>query len=496
MRRLLPLLGSTLLIVTSSLVPPLTYVALVALAPALCVLHDRSVRQTAVWSMALFFFVALGAFYWVAHVAHRFGGLPLIVSWAAVIAFGFMNIWQGVIGFTLFRWLRDRIAVPRALLFALCIATAWQTIPALFYWDLSLLVREWYWLIQCIDLIGTYGLDLFLAFANYAAFECWQARCLKRSGLVALIALGLLLTYGAVRSQQITAQLGSAPTVRVALIQPNIDSGRKADLAHVETSLGQLFDLSTTAVRAAPDLVVWPESTFPIDYERDPTLQRILTEKIATWKTALFFGNNRIEHMGAGRWRSFNSATLLTTTHPAQYYSKHVLLAFGEYIPFEETIPLLRAWFPDRVGAFGRGPGPTRLSAGHFSFGPVICYESIIASYMRRVAALPIDFITEISNDGWYGRTTALRYHKDLTVLRAIENRITVARDTNTGITTFVDPVGQEHHTMALETPAIAIYDIPQVRPWALFTRYGHYALPMGQLLMLIMGAHSLWRRR
>lgn len=490
------LAGNAVLLVCVLLVPWLSPVALVVFVPALIVLRNRSIAQWAKGSAWLFFLFAIGGYYWIAYVTYRFGNLPMALAGLTVLLFAGINAWQGMLGFVLFRWLRDARIVPPALLFAVCAVTTWHMLPAMFFWDWSILVLHWTWLIQNIDLIGTYGLDLFIAFANYAAFESWRDRRVTRSAVVAVGVLVLLLGYGAVRIRQLERQLAAAKHVRVALIQPSFDSGAKADINNVQASLRTLFALSDTAAQAAPDLIVWPEATFPIDYSRDPHLQRLLGEKVRAWDTALFFGNNRFEKDASGRWRNFNAATLVTPTLPAQYYSKHVLLAFGEYIPLEAWLPIIRRWIPDRVGAFGRGAGPTRLAADTFSFAPVICYESIIADYMRRSAALPIDFITEISNDGWYGRTAALRYHKDLTRLRAIENRISIARDTNTGITTFVDPLGREHQTLRLETPGVALYDIPQVRPYAFFTRYGHYALPLGIAVTLILVAYSLWRRR
>ncbi len=493
---LLLILLSTVLVVGTSLIPAVPYLALVAFVPALFALHGLSVRQTIRWSAVFFFFLAIGSYYWVAHVAHHFGGLPHTLAWLAVALFGLLNIWQGLVGFTLFRWLRDRAEIPRALLFALCFATAWQVVPALFAWDLSLLVRHGYWIIQSIDLAGTYGLDCFIAFANYAIFESLIARRVTRSALTAVFCFAALLGYGIWRSQQIeTALADTTDSIRVALIQPNFDSGAKADINNIRDSLDTLFSLSEKAMAADIDLLVWPEATFPIDYSRDPTLQRILNTKVAQWKTGLFFGNNRFEPKKSGGWKSYNSATLIAPGHEAQYYSKRVLLAFGEYIPFEDVIPMMRTWFPDRVGNFGRGKGPTQLAMPPFSFAPVICYESIIGEYMRQSAALPVDFITEITNDGWYGRTTALRYHKDLTVLRAIENRITVARDTNTGITTFIDPLGREDDTQPLETPAIAIRDIRRHRPYSVFTHYGHHAQSLGLLALVILMLRGRWLR-
>jgi apolipoprotein N-acyltransferase len=480
---------SAICIVVPSRVPALCWLSLFALIPVLVALHDKPLKQWMRWSGFLFFLVALGAYYWIYDVSTNFGHLA---PWAAVLGvgiFALFNIWQGLIGFALFRWLSDHIHLPKALLFAICLASAWQFTPALFFWDYSLLVRHWTWLIQSLDIFGTFGLDLFVFYISYALYEVWQTRRFVSSTRIALVVLCVLHGYGAWRCHHLTNDLAEAPTVRVALIQANLDSGRKSDPRFIQESIAELMRLSDAAATKQPNLIVWPESVFPIDYQRDPGLRRVISEATTRWSSALFFGGNEFERRTDGGWRSYNASTLvLPGSDEAQSYRKHVLLAFGEYIPLADTFPIIRSWFPDNVGEFGRGKGPTRFDVGGFHFAPVICYESIISSYMRRTAKLDVDFITEVTNDGWYGRTSALLYHKDLTVLRAIENRISIARDTNTGVTTFIDPLGDEHGVLPLESAMYTIHDIPRHRAYAFFTAYGHYfKCVVGTLLALLI---------
>lgn len=493
---LLPL--SAALVVTSSLVPALCWLAFGAFVPALIALHHRSLRQwwdSCAW---LFFLLSAGAYYWVAHVSTQFGGLPWWMGVVAVAVFAFLSLWQGTLGFVLFRWLRDRLPIPPALLFALCVVVLWHFTPALFFWDFSLLVLPFSWFVQGVDLCGAIGVDLLILYTNYTLFESWQVRRVVPSLRIALALGALLVSYGAWRTHTLSDTLARAPTARLALVQPNLDSGNKADPRFVHESLQTVFALSTAAAAARPALIVWPEAVFPLDVEHDPSLHQTLREAAAQWQSALLFGGNRFRRHADFGWQSFNTAFLLTPgSAPMQSYSKHVLLAFGEYIPFEDALPVLRTWFPDRVGQFGRGVGPAILHAGTLRLAPVICYESIVSEYIRRNARHDVDLIVEMTNDGWYGQTTALRYHKDLTVLRAMENRIGIARDTNTGVTTYIDPLGRQKPPLPLETAGIVLADAPLVRPYSLFTHWGHMAkTALGYLLLGCVGWALINRRR
>ncbi|GEM_PF-4108267 len=482
---------SAVLIVASSHLPFLCWIALGAWVPALCVLQGRGLRAWIGGGALLYFFVALGAYYWIFDVTYHFGGLPFAAAVATVPVFGLLNIWQGLVGFALFRFLAPRWPRFHAPLFAICVVAAWHWIPALFSWDISLLVLPWRWLIQSIDLFGTTLLDCVIMATNYAVFMAWREKRMTRMLGVALATLVVLNMYGALRCHQLRDFITTAPTARLALVQPNFDSDMKSDPHFMIQAMHELLQLSNTAALQHPDLIVWPESVFPMDYARDTGLQQILSQAIANWNTALMFGGTSFAVDASGHPKAYNVATLIQPNASAQSYRKHVLLAFGEYLPFESTFPAIRRWFPDRVGQFGRGEGATAFHFGTGNFAPVICYESIVSEYVRRIAQLPVDFVVEITNDGWYGRTAALAYHKDLARLRAIENHISIARDTNTGVTSVIDPLGNEHEILPLEISTTALYNISRARPFTLFTAGGFWSETVIGLIVIVLLLHK-----
>ena len=489
---------SAILIVTSSLVPPLCWLGFVAFIPALWALDKKATAKA--WSLGgalLFFFVAIGAYYWVYTVAHYFGDLSRPLALLLVPIFGLLNIWQALVGFLLFAWLRDKVSVRPSLLFALSFSLAWHQIPAIFFWDISLLISGWLPFLQSLDLFGSFGLDFFILFFNYEMFLWMKTRRWNRGTFIALVLFLLNIGYGFWRIADIKPQLENAPKVTVTLIQPNIESREKINPLFIDQSLGTLLSLTDQAIRNHPtDLIVWPESVFPLPYRFDAQLQRVLKQSVHDWNADLFFGGNDYYQEG-GEITPFNAAYFLNPgKEEFQVYHKHILLAFGEFLPFSDIFPKIREWFPVRIGNFGKGPGAITLSGKNYTFNPLICYESTQSDFIRANANLHSDFMVEISNDGWYLDTNAIRYHKELAKLRAIENRKGIVRTTNTGITNFFDPIGREESRLPIQTGAIGLALVPKVQLFSLFSSIGFWLKKLGLAFLIFFIFQARFTRR
>lgn len=504
---LLPVVGAggCLLILHCSWLAIFTFVALV---PLIAAAESAPTLRAALFRVITHWYLfALGGFYWIFHVTHRFGGLSVAMSVALVFAFGLLNMWQGLFACVLFRTF-DRASlanawlarIPRALRFGLCFAVAWHSVPALFHWDICILARPLHWFIQALDLFGGFGLDLLIATVNFAVYEAWRAGRVTRTLKITTTIVALCFAYGAVRVGMITQQM---PTADILLVQPNLDSAAKNNPAEIRDSLHTLMALSAEAIHAHPDpaLLVWPESVFPLDASHDEQLAHYLATLTRDWNAPLLLGGNQYEPPARGVpfaiGRDYNTAFFFTPGESvAQSYRKHVLLAFGEYVPFEDWIPAIRRLVPDRVGAFGRGDGPTFFTTPNgLKIAPVICYESIHPDYMRAVSAQQPNLVVEITNDGWYGQTAALLHHKNLAWLRAVENRITLARDTNTGITAVIHPDGSETEALPLETAGVLYDRVSTIPLWSFYRAYGWCLKPICQGLVAFGMMQLAWVR-
>jgi len=210
-----------------------------------------------------------------------------------------------------------------------------------------------------------------------------------------------------------------------------------------------------------PDLVVWPESPAPF-IESDARFQQALKSIAHEAQAPLVVGNIGMDYSAEDRsWRTFNSA-LVVSADGARVgrYDKIHLVPFGEYIPFKNLLFFARK-LTGQVSNFSRGTDrkvfilPSSNGERH-RYGVFICYESVFADEVRPFAQLGAEVLVNISDDAWYGDTSAPWQHLNMARMRAIENRRWLLRDTNNGITAVIDPYGRvrqsipRHQTDAL----------------------------------------------
>ncbi|MGP8174656.1 MAG: apolipoprotein N-acyltransferase [Terracidiphilus sp.] len=210
-----------------------------------------------------------------------------------------------------------------------------------------------------------------------------------------------------------------------------------------------------------PDLVVWPESPAPF-VEQDARFQQALGSIAREVQAPLVVGNVGMDFSAEEQsWRDYNSALVISATGArVGRYDKIHLVPFGEYIPFKRLLFFAHK-LTGRVSEFSRGEDrkvfrlPTTNNGAH-RYGVFICYESVFADEVRHFAQLGAEVLVNISDDGWYGDTSAPWQHLNMARMRAIENRRWLLRDTNNGVTAVIDPYGRvrqsipRHQTDAL----------------------------------------------
>ena len=199
-------------------------------------------------------------------------------------------------------------------------------------------------------------------------------------------------------------------------------------------------------------LLIWPETAMPFDYQTAPELSAAIRAFARDRRVALLFGAPGFRNRGDGVVDAFNRAYLIAPYGVGEgWYDKEHLVPFGEYVPPFLDLPFLRPLLQG-VGEFlpGESTGPLVLPAtpqlspdrGPLVLGVLICYESIFPELARKQVAQGATLLVNISNDAWFGRSSAPEQHLSLGILRAVEQRRWIARSTNTGISAFVDPTG------------------------------------------------------
>ncbi|OFW08297.1 MAG: apolipoprotein N-acyltransferase [Acidobacteria bacterium RIFCSPLOWO2_12_FULL_59_11] len=469
--------------------------SLVALAPLLVV----AVREPSPFRRFLWGFLAgcvffAGTCYWIYGVMHRYGGLGIAASAGVFILFVFvLALYWGFFSWlagTLWRTSWGPIAVP-FLWVALELARAhlFSGFPWLL---LGYALTDYATLARMARWTGVYGLSYLLVSLNVAWAWLWLREKRKAAVSYLLIHLAFLAGLG------LTASRESYPDDQKAfLVQTNIPqevSWERWDLPTQSPLLARLEDLTLQAVgqQAQPALVIFPEMPAPF-YFWDDTFTRPYAEGIAQ-KTNSYFLTGIIAFVpGSNHTQPLNSELLLDPTgRPVSQYDKMHLVPFGEYVPLKNWL-----WFADNltaeVGDFVPGDRVvvSTLPSGRLS--GLICYEAIFPNLVRQFARDGAEVLVNISNDGWYGSTSARDQHLLMARMRAIENARYLLRATNTGITAVIRPDGRIASQLPPDQPAVLEAKWAFQSRLTFYARYGDW-FPILSSVLTLLALAAAWR--
>lgn len=458
--RLLPVVSALLLALAF---PPLHLVvpAFVGLVPITVWItrlpEGRDGRRAAARGGALFGFVYFGiVVYWILVALIWFSKLAVLAYLGSLLLLAGA---ASLFAYTLFRLHRELrlpiwLALPIAWTFAEWFRAHWPQQLAFPWLGLGTSLTGYPELVGAAELVGARGITFWLAMANglLAAVILAEDRR-RRTVLAAALALVVLIPsgWGVWRANTLVIR----PAGRVAVVQPNISEHARVDREEgMDSAWAALEEILPGIEPGTVDLVVLPEVTiqdFPL---ARPWIQDRMQRYARNLGTPILFGAYGYEMVTPERAVTFNSAFLVRPDRFTDYqYDKRFL------VPVVERVPLLNpSWFGDLryFGGLGIGEGWPLAEAAGTRFGALICYESSYAEGSRRFRREGADVLVNITNDSWYGRqpwwarTTALWQHPAHMVMRAIENRVGVARAANTGISMFIDPVGRTYSTLGL----------------------------------------------
>jgi len=289
--------------------------------------------------------------------------------------------------------------------------------------------------------------------------------------------------------------LETRPAARVAVVQPNIPEHVKLDTqAGIDSTFASLERLMPRLRPGSVDLVVMPEVTLRAFPDVQTGWVAPFENYAAMAGAPILFGALGLDgDVPSGEYEVFNSAFLVGPEGKEDYrYDKRFL------VPFVERVPIIPPeWFGDLeyFGGYGVGRGWPLARVAGTAYGVLICYESSYPEGARAFRREGADVLLNITNDAWYGReplyarTTALWQHPAHMVMRAIENRMGVARAANTGISLFVDPVGRVHDATRLFEADLRVATVETTDIVTLYTRVGDLAgkgAAVGALVLLV----------
>ncbi len=336
--------------------------------------------------------------------------------------------------------------------------------------------------IQIADITGTYGISFIMVAAAVIAGDLVRTVCrgnrISRELYGLLLGLGLVLgvvfCYGLWRVAAVERMVPGR-SVRVALVQPNISLADYGDPLLRSYVVDKHLALSRAAMAQKPDLVVWPETSFPQFIWEQPELFEKLRTFTRENRTRLLFG--AVTRSGAAY---FNSAVLIDDKgRPAGRYNKQHLVLFGEYIPLRREFPFLEKIVP--IDDFTAGKGNMLFPQGRGAFfSTLVCFEDTLPGLARRAAADGAGFLVNITNDAWFGASRQPWMHLDNAVFRAVESRLPLLRATNTGVSCAVMPTGRLSGCVAddkgrsVMVEGVRVVEIPVIAaPITVYTKFG-----------------------
>ena len=463
-----------------------------ALAPLLAALGGVSLRRAFAlgWVCGVVYFT--GTLYWITWVMAVHGGLqPVVATLVNALLIVYLALFPA-----LFAVVVRRLIVsygPGALLVS---PLVWVSTEL----GRTYLLTGFPWVLlgysqvtvlpvaQAASLFGVYGLSALVAAASAAiAYAVSPAKAghyttsvgsaFRRTMpiVVVLVLIFSIAGWGSFRVAR--GELASGGTaVRVALVQGNIEQDQKmAAAAGDRRSARGIFDdylrMTRQAIAQGADLIVWPESATPFIFEAEHAAAESIRRLARDARVPILFGSDQIDRGALTRY--YNSAYLVRADgSTGEAYRKMHLVPFGEYVPLKRLLffakPLVEA-----VSDFSAGESAVLMSIQGHPISTAICYEVVYPDLVRRFVAAGSELLTTITNDAWFGNTSAPYQHFAQAAMRAIENGRYLIRAANTGISGVVDPYGRVMVESRLFEPAVVTGTVYYRTERTLYTRIG-----------------------
>ena len=525
-RRLIDLL----LVVLSALLLTLPYhfeslylLGFIAFIPFCFAISHRSRRDAfkLAYVFGWLFFMGMG--YWLSFV--NLLGLIVLSSYLAIYfgAFGYLS--ASFLGAE-----ADRSQSPeKRLLIALCALPAlWVVLEAIRGWFLTglpwALLSYTQWkntaFIQMSEWVGAYGVSFWILWVNLLLYFILQILFSNALGSRSLMGdliqrarwttiltvilvgfVGFFYLHGFWSIHHFESRIskgGNKASLHVSVLQGNIPQDQKWDKRIKVIIFEKYKRLTLMSALQKSDLIIWPETSFPGYLDDEPELAKRLGQVIRQAGTSVLVGAPTIGDLEDG-FQFYNSAILFNPNgrEKTRHHKVH-LVPFGEYIPFEWALGFLRTFFD--IGHFSPGEDKTIFEIHKDSqtirFASLICYEDIFPGLVRRYVQNGTQFLINMTNDAWFGKTSAPYQHAQASLFRAIENRVPVIRSTNTGLSCVISPTGKILDTVSREGEEIFVtghlihalrLESKQLpKSMTLYTRFGDFFVYVCAFIYLI----------
>ena len=481
--------------------------AWIAFIPLLHALQAKTPYQGFLTGLLTGFSAYIGIIYWIAYVVVHYGYLPVPVGIAVMLLLSaylalYVALFAAGVVYFHERGVSPILAAPllwTSLEYAkshLLTGFPWENLGHSQY-----LYRP---LIQAADITGVFGLSFAIIFINvviFDVFHVWRSRTDRKRRIKRITAeviagclvMLILVGYGIFRIRDVEKSLDQAPQMPVSLIQGNIDQSVKWHPAFQEETIRIYTTLTRQAAPAGNGLIVWPETATPFFFQDQDEMHREVASLPRLTGNWLLFGSPSYQRDGLGL-ALLNSAFLLSPDgRIAGQYDKVHLVPYGEYVPLRRFFPFISKLVAG-IGDFRSGPGyePLIVQAAGLprKLGVMICYEGILPEAGRTYRQQGASLLVNITNDAWFGNTSAPYQHLSMTAFRSVENRLYLVRAANTGISAIIDPTGRIEARSTLFEKATIEGTVRFMNRNTFYSTYGDvfvYGCILGLILILTM---------
>ncbi len=365
--------------------------------------------------------------------------------------------------------------------------------------------------IQIADVVGSFGLSVIILYINVFLFNALKnyksdRKTFYKNISFAVVLFIIPLIYGIYKMNEL--QNSEQKTIRVGVVQPNLDPWEKWELGGIDAILNNYIELSEKCVEQGAKLIIWPETALPV-YLLSGTysdvvdsiysfLQKNNVYLLTGMPDYIIHYNNppddaKLSKEGNFYYSTYNAILLFNpNSYEVQRYGKMHLVPLGEKVPFVDALPFLADWFKWGVGLSGWNVGKDttvfklKIENDTIKVAGLVCYESVFPDFVTNFVRKGAQFIAVVTNDSWYGNSSGPYQHKEFAALRAVENRRAVVRAANGGISCLINKFGITEYETSMFTRTSFVVDI-QTNDEKTF--YSEHPL----IIPILSSAFSIW---
>jgi len=467
---------------------------------------------------------SVGLYYWLIYTMTTYGGLsyPLSTLLFILLAAYLAAYWS------VFTMMVRYLSAGRfpLLLVAPCVWVSLEYLRTYLFtgFPWALLGYTQYkspYLIQIAGIFGPYAVSFILVLSSVLVYQGINSYFSKRELPLKEIGLLLLLliidvSYGFIKIHQYEEPSRSIVS---SLVQGNIDQGIKWNKGYQDETINIYGQLSKAAVEetAKLDVLIWPETAAPFYFQSNRSLKKKIVDISGSLNIPILFGSPAYKYEGE-KVKYLNSAFLIAPRSENEVetlarYDKVHLVPFGEYVPLKKILFFVNK-ITEGIGDFSAGDNTNPLdlkasnvtstaflqAAGYApemdpavaSFGTLICYEAIFPDLVRRFVKNGANILVNITNDAWYGRSSAPYQHLSAAVFRAVENGTYMLRAANTGVTAIINPLGYIEKSTRIFTRGFVTGKVALRERMTLYTIYGDVFTIIVSIITVLMMIYSV----